>query len=198
MALKAEFLKHAWVSGILISGIGGILTILLDRAIGFIPWTTLSLTSQYLRQWLSTPLNIPIWALVSLLVAVCVLTWALLKIIKYAFAAKKPKMSEQELKIRNYTQDTFDGFKFRWDWKKDINGVLSIENIVCYCPNCNNYLINGECIGCERRYTRPELVDFEKFQRKVFANLKSKLDVELSFQLEKKGATKSKIMNNCE
>ena len=102
-------------------------------------WVTGALVTSHLIPGWTIAVVAPL-ALLSLTVGSIVLVGLLRETIRGA----------HESPLLNYTEDILDGVKWRWIWSGN-----RIENLWCFCPNCDAQLVHDEGLSetrfiCER------------------------------------------------
>jgi len=93
--------------------------------------------------------ELPVWQIIILLMVVLILN----KILK---KSPKENIEENFNDWLNYTEDSFDGLKWKWIWQK-VFGKWNIENLSPICPECGttmeqyNMMRSATCPRCDHR-----------------------------------------------
>lgn len=120
--------------------------------------------------------KISIWV-IAIVVFIIIVAIKILLYIEDNNNKKNIELKKEKLKsaFRNYTEDEYEGLKYKWEWKERSNGIEMINlHPVCEC-GCifnyspfDNYL---KCPDCKKTYRNN--VDLDSAMR-VFANRYSK------------------------
>ena len=75
---------------------------------------------------------------------------ALFGLVKVLFQGEKKEQQVAGPASQNYTEDSFDGVRWRWGWRGN-----QVNNLWCFCPRCDAQLVFHERYGetefiCER------------------------------------------------
>ena len=75
---------------------------------------------------------------------------ALFGLVKELFQGGKKEQQVAGPAVQNYTEDSFDGVRWRWRWRGN-----QVDNLRCFCPRCDAQLVFREGYGetdfiCER------------------------------------------------
>ena len=70
--------------------------------------------------------------------------------LKVLFQGEKKEQQVAGPAFQNYTEDSFDGVRWRWRWRGN-----QVDNLWCFCPRCDAQLVYREGYGetdfiCER------------------------------------------------
>lgn len=52
----------------------------------------------------------------------------------------------------NYLRDNFSGVQYRWTYEKNYSGLMEIQYIRPFCPNCDCLIIDSRCPNCNTSY----------------------------------------------
>ena len=94
--------------------------------------------------------------------------WVLVGIIAIVFilwiVAEISSTINEEPNFTKYTEDTIQGWKWKWYWKKNYYGKYEIENLHPVCDSCgtalaykHDYQNNLYCVRCGRMYNSDKL-----------------------------------------
>lgn len=80
-----------------------------------------------------------------------------------------------------YTQDTILGYKWKWNWQKDIYGKYGVENLHPICMQCDTPLVENiygyggkyKCLRCGEGYPKP-LPEFANVKMLIHDNVRRK------------------------
>ncbi|HJC49250.1 MAG TPA: hypothetical protein H9754_01495 [Candidatus Anaerostipes avistercoris] len=80
-----------------------------------------------------------------------------------------------------YTQDTILGYKWKWNWQKDIYGKYYVENLCPICLQCDTPLVDNtygyrgkyKCLRCGEEYFKT-LPDFKHVKMMIGDNVRRK------------------------
>ena len=75
---------------------------------------------------------------------------ALFGLVKVLFQGEKKEQHVAGPALQNYTEDSFDGVRWRWGWRGN-----QVDNLWCFCSRCDAQLVFREGYGktefiCER------------------------------------------------
>lgn len=95
----------------------------------------------------------------------------------YVYIRLRLKFEESNIMpFLSYTEDVFDGYKFRWEYRKGYFGKYEISNLTLLCPKCetpmhSNY--NGhDCPRCNHQVYTSALKTWEKIEAIIVDNVK--------------------------
>ena len=92
---------------------------------------------------------------------------ALFGLVKELFQGEKKEQQVARPAFQNYTEDSFDGVRWRWRWRGN-----QVDNLWCFCPSCDAQLVYHETYGatefiCERCPSNRTVDPFESGGRLV-------------------------------
>ena len=103
--------------------------------------TFLAILNYRIRVW---------WLLLGVIILIFIFILFVMNLDHIQTTSSKPEFLE-------YTQDIILGYKWKWNWQKDIYGKYCIENLCPICSRCDTPLVenfNGyggkyKCLRCE-------------------------------------------------
>ena len=122
-------------------------------------------------RFLQTPITMPGWAVLVIgIFALIALAGIVCLAILYLFSILRSSRNE-DLSFLNYTEDTVDDVIWRWNWQRHSNNEMGINNLWCFCPECDAQLVyasragrNGEtlliCEQCPSATSDESIYDF--------------------------------------
>ena len=184
-----KFWKNPWTIGICTTLIGFLLTVLYDLLKGKHVFTTIHTVLTVIWNGIITFLtfDLKVW---WVLLGVAIL---LLALVVYSKALDRKDMlsNNKGSAVFEYTQDSIDGWKWTWEWRKNYDGKYGIENLRLLCSYCDTPLVNEDgsygppfCIRCKRRfpdnvpdYKNIEVLILDNARRGLFPSSKQELNV---------------------
>lgn len=113
-----------------------------------------------------------------LLIGVIVLIFILFLFVKYLDFSQATSDKPEFLK---YTNDTILGYKWKWNWQKDVYGKYCVENLCPICSRCDTPLVENfcgyggryKCLRCEEGYSRT-MPEFDNVKMLIHDNVRRK------------------------
>ena len=168
-----KFLKNPWTIAIGAAIFSFMLTVLRDIISGEQILSTVSSIFSVVGNGIVSFLNFNLkvwWVLVGLAV-IFVALWC----ISNFFSVK------ETLEFLSYTQDTIQGWKWEWTWKKDIYGKFDVSGLHPICSKCGTPLVRSqryygglECLRCGKEYEK-ELPELDYVKMMIVDNVRRNL-----------------------
>ena len=93
---------------------------------------------------------LPGWAVVLLGVLALLAVVSIICVTLYSIWSALRPVRESRSLFLNYTEDMIDGVKWRWQWQRQSNNKMGIDNLWCYCPVCDAQLVYASGAGVNR------------------------------------------------
>lgn len=171
-----KILKSAWLILIIpiITGIiSGVITSKIEN-INFVEALSLIIKKIFSFILNTLTFKIPLWIIIVIVVIIAII----IKIALYLeYNKNEEEMQKENLKkvFRDYTEDEYEGIKYRWEWEEHYNGIEMINlHPICDCGCTFNYSSFDsylKCPDCKKQYRNNVNLDSAK---RVFANRYSK------------------------
>lgn len=173
-----EFLMNPWTvtigGGLILSIIISVINDLVKKEQVF---STIGTILSMIFNKLLTFLNYRIkvwWLLIGIIVFIILFILFVMYLDHTQTTPNKPEFLE-------YTQDILLGYKWKWNWQKDIYGKYCVENLCPICLQCDTPLVDNtygyggkyKCLRCGEEYSKP-LPDFEHVKMMISDNVRRK------------------------
>lgn len=173
-----SFLMNPWTVTI---GGGLILSVIISVINDFIKkeeiFSTISviLLTIYKKILLILNYRIKVWWLILGVIALVCIFFLFVMYLDHT----QPTSNKSE--FLEYTQDTILGYKWKWNWQKDIYGKYCVENLYPVCSRCDTPLVENfygyggkyKCLRCEEGYSKP-LPDYQNVKMLIHDNVRRK------------------------
>lgn len=119
--------------------------------------------------------RIKVWWLLLGIIILILIFFIFVKYLDYTHTISiKPDFLE-------YTQDIILGYKWKWNWQKDIYGKYCIEGLCPICSQCDTplieelyrYGIHYKCLRCNKEYYE-NIPDFDHVKMMITDNVRRK------------------------